>query len=61
MDIKVGDIYIRNSDDRIYKVKMIGNKIIVLETEDGSHLTMTDIFGLEIAYTKKEANFLGDL
>ncbi len=53
MDVKVGDIYIRNSDDKIYRVKTIDNTMIILESEDG-HLALTDIFGLEKAYRKKE-------
>jgi hypothetical protein len=28
--------------------------MIVLETEDGSHLSLTSIFALEKAYSKKE-------
>ncbi len=54
MDVKIGDIYIRNSDGKICKVKMIDNIKIVLELEDGM-LSLTDIFGLERAYTKKES------
>jgi hypothetical protein len=54
MDVRVGDVYIRRSDGKICKVKKIDNTMVVLESEDGSHLTLTDIFGLEKAYAKKE-------
>ena len=54
MDVKIGDIYIRESDGKICRVKKIDNTMIVLESEDGSRLSLTDIFGLEKAYTKKE-------
>jgi len=54
MDVKVGDIYIRNSDDRVYRVKKIDNKMVVLESEDGG-LALTEEFGLEKKYRKKEA------
>ena len=54
MDVKVGDVYVRNSDGKIYRVKKIDNKMIVLELEDPTQLALTDIFGLEKTYTKKE-------
>ena len=54
MNVKVGDIYIRHSDGRICRVKRIEHKKIVLESEDGTWLTLADIFGLEKAYSKKE-------
>ena len=54
MEIKVGDIYVRHSDAQIWKVKRIDNKMVVLELEDEGRLGLTDIFGLEKAYTKKE-------
>jgi len=52
MDIKVGYVYIRHSDERVYRVKNIDNKMVVLEAVDKSHLSLTDIFGLEKGYTK---------
>jgi hypothetical protein len=55
MDVKIGDIYIRHSDGKIYRVKKIDNKMIVLELEDGGRQTIIDIFGLERAYRKKES------
>jgi hypothetical protein len=54
VNIKVGDIYIRHSDGKICKVKKINHKNIVLESEDGTWLTLADIFGIEKAYSKKE-------
>jgi len=54
MDVKIGDVYIRHSDGKIYKVKKIYHKRIVLESEDGHKQVLADIFGLAKAYTKKE-------
>ncbi len=55
MDVKLGDVYIRKSGGKIYRVKKIDNTMILLESsEDSSQLALTDIFGLEKAYTKKE-------
>jgi len=54
VEIKVGDIYVRHSDGQICRVKRIDNKMVVLELDDEDRLGLTDIFGLEKAYTKKE-------
>ena len=54
MDVKVGDIYIRNSDRMLYRVKAIDNIKVILESEDRSLLSITDIYGLQKAYTKKK-------
>lgn len=54
MKVKVGDIYTRNSDEKVCKVKWIDHKTIVLESEDGDWIVLAEIFGLEKAYTKKE-------
>ena len=54
MDVKAGDVYIRNSDKKVYRVKSIDNKMVVLEAK-GGQLSITNIFGLKKAYTKKEA------
>ena len=54
MDIKAGDLYVRRSDGAVFRVKMIDNIKVVLESEDKSLLTITDIYGLEKSYTKKE-------
>jgi len=55
MEVKVGDIYIRHSDGKSYRVKRIDHKMVVLELEDGSRLSLTDIFSLEKAYRKRES------
>ena len=55
MEVKVGDIYIRHSDGKSYRVKRIDHKMVVLELEDGTRLSLTDIFALEKAYRKKES------
>ena len=54
MDFTMGDIYIRHSDGKLWRVKKIDNKKVVLESLDRAGLTMTDIFGLEKGYRKKE-------
>jgi hypothetical protein len=54
VEVKVGDIYIRHSDRSIWRVKKIDNLMVVLESEDGTRLTLADIFGLGKAYSKKE-------
>ena len=55
VELKLGDIYTRHSNGVAYKVKMIDNRQVVLESEDGSTLSITDIRGLEKAYTKRES------
>jgi len=54
MDFTIGEIYIRHLDGKLWRVKNIDNKKVVLESLDGVGLTMTDIFGLEKGYSKKE-------
>jgi hypothetical protein len=57
VEVKVGDIYIRHSDGKSYRVKRIDHKMVVLESlelKDGTRLRLTDIFGLEKAYKKIE-------
>jgi hypothetical protein len=55
VEAKVGDIYIRHSDGKICKVKWIGRTTVVLESEDGTRVRLTDIFDLEKAYSKRES------
>jgi hypothetical protein len=55
VEIRIGDYYIRNSDGKVCKVKAIDHRKIVLESEDGAWLTITDNRGLEKAYKKKES------
>jgi hypothetical protein len=52
MEMKVGDIYIRHSNQRVYRVKKIDNKMIVLQLMNERQLCLTDIFALEKRYTK---------
>jgi len=54
MEIKVGDINIRHSDGQICKVKWVDRTTVVLELGDERHLSLTNIFGLEKAYSKRE-------
>jgi len=56
VEIKVGDTYVRHSDGKICRVKRIDHTMVVLELEDGTRLSLTDIFGLEKGYTKKESD-----
>ena len=55
MEIKLGDIYTRHSNRAVYRVKMIDGRQVVLESEDGRLLSMTDIYGLANAYTRRES------
>jgi hypothetical protein len=55
VEVKVGDIYIRHSDGQICRVKRIDHTMVVLELEDGTRLSLTDIFGLEKGYSKRES------
>ena len=52
MDVKVGDIYIRNLDKRVYRVKKVDNKMVVLQVMNERQLCLINIFGLEKGYTK---------
>ena len=53
--MKVGDIYIRQSDGQICRVKWTDRATVVLESEDESHLRLTNVFVLEKAYSKRES------
>jgi hypothetical protein len=52
--VKLGDIYIRNSDRKVCKVKWIDHKGVVLKSEGEDWLALADICGLEKTYTRKE-------
>ncbi len=52
MEVKVGDIYIRQSNERVYKVKKIDNKMVVLQLMNENQLCLISIFALEKGYTK---------
>jgi len=54
MEVKVGDIYIRHSNKRVYRVKKIDNKMVVLQLMNERQLCLINIFGLEKGYTKLE-------
>jgi hypothetical protein len=56
VEVRVGDIYIRHSDEQICRVKWVGRTTVVLESEDESRLRLTHIFALEEAYSKREPN-----
>jgi hypothetical protein len=56
--VKAGDVYIRNSDRKVCKVKWTDYKGVVLESEGGDWLALADIIGLEKTYTKKEPKSL---
>jgi len=55
VEIKVGDIYVRHSDGKSYKVKRIDYKMVVLESVDEIGLSLTDVFALQKAYSKRES------
>ena len=55
MEIKVGDIYVRHSDGKSYKVKRVDYKMVVLESVDEIRLSLTDVFALQKAYSKRES------
>jgi hypothetical protein len=52
VEIKVGDIYIRHSNKRAYRVKKIDNKMVILQLMNERQLCLTNIFALEKRYTK---------
>jgi len=54
MEVKIGDIYDRHSDGKMCTVKGIDHTMVVLALENG-RLALTDIFGLEKGYNKKES------
>jgi hypothetical protein len=47
LEIRVGDIYIRNKDGKTCRIKSIDNTMVVLESYEGkAQLILTDIFSL---------------
>ncbi len=54
MDVKVGDVFVRHSDDRVWVVKKIHGNNVLLESPE--KLAMTDIYGLAKSYDKVEIN-----
>ncbi len=55
MELKVGDVYARNSDGQACRVRWIDHTTVILETEDGRHLRLTSIYGLKNKYTKRDS------
>ncbi len=55
MDVRVGDVFVRHSDDRVWVVKKIDGSNVLLESPD-KKLAMTDIYGLAKSYDKVETN-----
>jgi hypothetical protein len=55
MDIKVGNVFVRRSDEGVWKVKKIDGHKVLLESSD-QKLAMTDIYGLEKSYRKIETS-----
>jgi len=53
IDIKVGDAFVRYSDETVWRIKKIDGNKLLLESPDGK-LSMTDIYGLEKSYGKVE-------
>jgi len=53
MDIKVGNVFVRHSDERVWTVKQIDGNKVLLESPD-KKLTMTDVYGLRKNYDKAE-------
>ncbi len=55
MNVRIGDLYIRNSNGKTYVVKKIDNTMVVLQSlEDAGRLAISDIFSLQKGYKKKE-------
>jgi hypothetical protein len=55
LKIKLGEIYTRHSDGVVYRVKMIDGRQVVLESKDKGLLSITDIRGLEKAYSRNQS------
>jgi hypothetical protein len=55
VEINVGDIYVSQSDGKICRVRWIDRTTVVLESDDRPRLRLTDISGLEKAYSKRES------
>ena len=53
MDAKVGDVFVRLSDDRVWVVKTVDGNEVLLESPD-KKLAITDIYGLAKSYDRVE-------
>ena len=54
MEIKIGDVYINNSDGQVFRGRWFDHKSVVLETKAG-HLRLTTFYGLEKVYSKEKS------
>ncbi len=55
MKVKVGDVYIRDSTGKSYRVKKIDNTMVILQSlEDPKLAAISDIFSIKAGYTKSE-------
>jgi hypothetical protein len=62
MTMKVGDRIKSNLSGKVYKVKMIKDRIAVLESEDGLNQVLTERENLKLFYKRVEKeNRLKDL
>ena len=53
MNVVVGDVFLRHSDERVWTVKKIDGNTILLESPDGK-LSTTDVYGLQKSYDRVE-------
>ena len=53
MDIKVGDVFVRHSDEKFWTVKWIDGTWVIHESP-GKKLAMTDVHGLRNNYDRVE-------
>ncbi len=54
MDVKAGDVYIREWDGKVCKVKKIEGHLIFLEVDHEGYYILTNLFGLRTGYMKKD-------
>jgi hypothetical protein len=54
MTMKKGDRIRSNLTDKVYKVKIIKDRMVVLESEDGSNQVLTEKENLKLFYEKVE-------
>jgi len=54
MTMKEGDRIRSNLTDKVYKVKIIKDRMVVLESEDGSNQVLTEKENLKLFYEKVE-------
>ena len=54
MEIKEGDQFKQTGTGRVFRVKIVATKMIVLETEDGSQRVLINPEGINFSYQKVE-------